>query len=170
MKTNLLEKKPSASNKTLELVPFYLNLKKILVPIDFSDASHKALKFAIPFAEQFGASITLLHIVEHYSYPKHAPFEMEHTRLLETVRERSKKKLNALYPKLVGASGIKVKTLVREGRSFEEINKLAKQMNADLIIMATHGRTGIKHVILGSTTERVVRHATCPVLTVRDGK
>jgi universal stress protein A len=156
------------TSKPAELVPFYLKLKKILVPIDFSPASLKALNYAIPFADQFGASITLLHVLENQPFPSYAPFEMEHTRLSEVSRDLSKEKLKKLYPKLVGASGIKVRTIVHEGKPYEVINKVAQEIHADVIIMATHGFTGLKHAVLGSTTERVVRFATRPVLTVRN--
>lgn len=169
MKTNL-ERKPATESKSLELVPFYLKLKKILVPIDFSDASKKAFQYAIPLADQFGASVTLLYIVETHPELSYAPFDMERVRMNEIAHERSEKKLKELCPDLGGKSGIKFKTVVRDGRAYEEITKAAEEINADLIVMATHGYTGLKHTVLGSTTERVVRYAKCPVLTVRDLK
>jgi universal stress protein A len=168
---NVTEKTKSPS-ETIELVPFYLKIKKILVPIDFSKASQKALRYAIPFAAQFEASITLVHVMDHPVEPSFMPlaFDLERVRLLQTVREKAQKKLKELYPSLVGASGIKVRTIVLEGKAYQEIVNTAEKLHSDLIIMATHGFTGLKHAVLGSTTERVVRHATCPVLTVRDRK
>jgi nucleotide-binding universal stress UspA family protein len=151
----------------IELAPSLLQIKSILVPIDFSAQSEKALAYAVPFAEQFGAKLTLLHVVEPVATPDFAgsfPLIMENDKVMAECRrhlERIVKDLE-IEPKLVE------KTLVRQGRSFHEIADAARTLKVDLIIISTHGHTGLKHALLGSTTERVVRHASCPVLVVRE--
>ena len=144
-----------------------LRIKSILVPIDFSAASQKALAYAVPFAEQFGAKLTLLHVVEPIATPDFAnlfPLMMEDDKILAACKGRLQliSIQNAIDPNLIQ------KSLVRQGRAFHEIAGAAESLKVDLIIISTHGYTGLKHAWLGSTTERVVRHAPCPVLVVRE--
>jgi nucleotide-binding universal stress UspA family protein len=149
-------------------VPARLKLKKILVPTDFSKFSSKALRYATEFATQFGASITLLHVVEPIAYPPesgYAPVEIEAVET--TWRKDAKRKLEELGRKVVQPP-LTARAVVRFGSPYHEITALAKEEGVDLIILATHGYTGLKHVFLGSTAEKVVRHAPCPVLTVRE--
>lgn len=139
-----------------------LHLKNILVPIDFSENGKQALRYAVPFAKQFGAKITLLHVIEPTYYPMEYVYLADDTRDLAKI---AKKKLSALSRKI--GSGCFNEALVRVGSPFHEINSAGSELKSDLIIIATHGHTGLKHVVLGSTAERVVRHAPCPVLVVR---
>jgi nucleotide-binding universal stress UspA family protein len=141
-------------------------LKSILVPIDFSAESEKALAYAVPFARQFGARLTVLHVVEPVAMPDFAksfPLTIENDK----VMAERKRHLERVVKDLEIKPAVMEKTLVRTGRSFNEIAEAARTLKADLIIIATHGYTGLKHALLGSTTERVVRHAPCPVLVVR---
>lgn len=163
-----MKTKSSKKDSVITLVPSLLNLKKILVPIDFSESSKKALKYAIPFAEQFGATITLIHVVEESEYPAFVPLGMEQRRFVQGVKEKAKQKLTQLHQKFLSKARLSNRVLVQNGKPYEEITKAAHQMKADLIIIATHGFTGLKHALLGSTTERVVRYSKCPVLTVRE--
>lgn len=140
-------------------------VREILVPIDFSEASKKALQYAVPFAEQFGARLTLLYVVEPVNVPDFvSPLLMENDRVVKVAKGKLDLlcKQKAIDPRLVR------KTLVRTGTPFQEITGAARTLKVDLIIIATHGRTGVKHALLGSTAERVLRHAPCPVLTVRE--
>lgn len=143
-----------------------LDLKTILVPIDFSKTSLKALKYAIPFAEQFGAKIILLHAFEPPLYPDDVSMAVTipaEERMLELNREKLEKLAKDNVPaSLLGA------VMVRTGPPFRLITELAGKRHVDLIILTTHGYTGLKHVFMGSVAERVVRHAPCPVLVVRD--
>jgi nucleotide-binding universal stress UspA family protein len=149
------------------LMPALLHIKSVLVPLDFSPSSEKALAYAVAFARQFGAKLTLLHVVEPVATPDFAdsfPLVMENDKVKGECQrhlERVQRDLQ-IEPKLVE------KVLVRHGRSFHEIADAARTLKADLIIISTHGYTGLKHALLGSTTERVVRHAPCPVLVVRE--
>lgn len=128
----------------------------------------KALAYAIPFAKQFGAKLILLHVVEPILTPDFAkglPLAMDN----DEMNAASKKELQELIAS-AGIGRLVERTVVRQGRSFNEIAGAAKSLKADLIIISTHGFTGVKHVVLGSTTERVVRHASCPVLVVRENE
>jgi len=142
-------------------------LQTVIVPVDFSSFSDKALDYAVVFAQQFGASLVLLHVVEPMVYPENyltvpAVSDDINTSLMKAGEE----KLAAQCAHFNGES-VSVKPMTRLGRPYVEITEAAKELEADLIVLATHGHTGLKHVLLGSTAERVVRHAPCPVLTVR---
>jgi len=143
-----------------------LRIKSILVPLDFSTPSRKTLGYAVTFARRFNAKLTLLHVVEPVASADFAaafPLAMEDDR----VMAMAKRELEAVTKAARIPRGIVEKVLVRFGRSFHEIAAAARTLKADLIIISTHGYTGLKHAVLGSTTERVVRYASCPVLVVR---
>jgi universal stress protein A len=146
--------------------PPSFQLKKILVPIDFSDCSKKALQYAIPFARQFGAALTLLNVVQ-ITYPTGELGPVAPPVAENEAHEASQTALDALVKREVGA-GLPTATEVRFGQPAEEIVLAAGELDIDLIVISTHGRTGLKHILLGSTTEHVVRRAPCPVLTVRE--
>ena len=140
-----------------------LKLTRILVPMDFSKTSERALDYAVPLAREFGATITVLHAIEP------PPYSMDLTYLPmgEGFPVGSiKKELEALAKKLVEPELLK-DAIVQIGTAFEVITNVARDLEADLIVITTHGHTGLKHVFMGSTAERVVRHAPCPVLVVR---
>jgi len=159
----------AASSRDAESTTPPFRLKNILVPIDFSDFSRKALKYALPFAEKYGAKLTLLHVVEPRVYPENyfdvlVPAEMEQVNM--QLAATSRKRLAELRRQEVDPK-ITSDILVRMGKPYAEIIRAVKECDIDLIIIATHGYSGLKHVFMGSTAERVVRHAPCPVLTVR---
>jgi nucleotide-binding universal stress UspA family protein len=171
---NAEERTPSNQDSSAELdldsprdTGVSVNLKQILVPIDFSGCSLRAMEYALALALPLGAKLTLLHVVEPAVYQQSylgvtPPLEETNQNLVEAGRER----LAALGRKRIG-NRLRSDALVRIGRAHSEIPDTAKALSVDLIVMGTHGYTGLKHVLLGSTTERVVRHAPCPVLTVR---
>ena len=144
-----------------------MTLKKILVPTDFSDASGKALEYAAVFAPQFGAAITLLHIAEVGSMGyEHGAGDFP--RMEAQLRIAAEKQIADCVK-----GGAAVEIQVRRGwpfggkRAYHEIVETARSQHADLIVISTHGFSGLDHLIMGSTAERVVRHAPCPVLVVR---
>jgi nucleotide-binding universal stress UspA family protein len=153
------------AGRDLGLVPSAVRLKQILVPVDFSDHSEKALKYGGKFAEQFGSTLTLLHVIQPVVYP--ADFGYPPT-VLESMDEAVRRQIEERLQGLAANLGHNARTLLRTGQPYFEIAAAARELEVDLIIIATHGHTGLKHVLLGSTAERVVRHAPCPVLTVRD--
>jgi nucleotide-binding universal stress UspA family protein len=137
----------------------------ILVPLDFSDASRNALRYAHSLAKQFKGKLLLFYALEPVATPDFAyhPLMMEPAEAAANAR----KQLETLCRKEgVDASSV-AEIIVREGVAYGQITETAKKLKADLIVIATHGNTGLKHVLLGSTAERVVRHAPCPVLVVR---
>lgn len=143
-----------------------LHIRSILVPVDFSEPSNVALRRAASFARMFGAKLTLLHMVEPIvapDLPYSCPLLMDMTEIVA----QSKLRLERLARKQVKDATLIAKTMVVQGRSFQGIADTARTHKSDLIIISTHGYTGLKHMLLGSTTERVVRHAPCPVLVVR---
>lgn len=144
-----------------------LQLKKILVPIDFSKVSKAALAYAAFLAGQFGAEFILLHVTEKSPIDYLlGPGLMNH--LVVPMMKQAEADLARLAGSLSKAHGAHLTAVVRTGKPFEEICRAARTLGADLIVLTTHGHTGLKHVVLGSTAERVVRHADCPVLVVRD--
>jgi len=158
----------AARNHAAEIpVPAPLKLKSILVPVDFSSPSKKALVYAQAFARKFGAAITLLHVVEPIPWSADYGYgEVHGVGPNEYLVKRCRSQLETLRRRQAEAlSGCQ--TTVRSGKAFDEIVKAAKELNADLILLATHGYTGLDHTLLGSTAEKVVRHAPCPVLIVR---
>jgi universal stress protein A len=152
----------------LELVPQILHLNKILVPIDFSDTSQKACQYALRFAEQFGCEIVLLHVVERVRLVVGAPLALEVFPEPEDDSIAARKALAAIVRKTHGSGGEQLTSEVRSGHAPNEIIKAAKDLDVDLIVIATHGYTSWRHLCIGSTAERVVRTAPCPVLVVRE--
>ena len=152
---------------TIELVPQILRLKKILVPTDFSETSKKAVQYALRFAEQFGCEIALLYVVEPATPMIGAPLAIEPLTDQDEF-SMAEKDLAALAAESQTHSAHPVRSLVRVGHAPNEITKTANDVDADLIIIATHGYTSWRHLCIGSTAERVVRTAPCPVLVVRE--
>jgi nucleotide-binding universal stress UspA family protein len=154
----------TASAPAEAMAPMQFHISRILVPVDFSEHSQKALRYALAFAEQFDAEVTLVHIVEQMVYPgdwMYPPLAV--TDFAAEKREQMIERLRALD----AGSGVKTQHIVRLGRAWQEVIEIAREQKTELIILATHGYTGLKHVLLGSVAEKIVRHAPCPVLTVR---
>ena len=151
----------------IEMVPRILGIGHILVPVDFSAPAEKALRYAVSFARQFDAKITLLHVRPISYYPAEMGDIPTVIPADEPATEKIQARLDADASRLVPAE-MRDRTLLRTGSAYDEICNAARELEADLIIIATHGRTGLKHILIGSTAERVVRHAPCPVLVVRE--
>ena len=140
-------------------------IRRILVPVDFSENSRKAVTYATAFARQFGASLTFLHVVQvNYAYGELGAIDF--SALEREMRSGAQKELAALANSL-RASGVEVETLLREGSPVKLIAEVARELHSDLLVISTHGYTGLKHVLMGSIAEHVVRYAPCPVLVVR---
>jgi nucleotide-binding universal stress UspA family protein len=152
---------------TVELVPQIPHLKKILVPIDFSAMSRQAFQYALRFAEQFGCEVVLLHVVEPESVIAGTPLDTEVFLRPEDDTIAAKAELAALAASSRNRPNF-VTSAVRTGHAPNEINKAAKDLDVDLIVIATHGFTSWRHLCIGATAERVVRTAPCPVLVVRE--
>lgn len=136
-------------------------IERILVPVDFSKHGRAALQHAAVLAHLFGAHLDVLHVVQSASPP--STFGMgAGTSLAPALVERSQKAIEEVTAEIVGAD-VEWETHTEMGYAAADIIRFAESSGADLIVMATHGRTGLRHVLLGSVTEKVVRHACCPV-------
>jgi nucleotide-binding universal stress UspA family protein len=145
-----------------------MDIHTVLVPTDFSEHAEHAFIWAVSLAEQWHARIVLVHAVpllHHVSVPERLLIDLPH---LDTDRviEAEKHLQDFLTEKRKPAS-VTVETRIVRGDPFWAICQAAEQEHADLIVMGSHGRTGLAHVLLGSVAERVVRHAPCPVLISR---
>jgi nucleotide-binding universal stress UspA family protein len=147
-----------------------MKIKRILVPVDFSKHSLKALDYAADFAKAFEAELHVLFVLEPIAYATPADFyagmATQISDLITEQRRSATRRLAQLQTTL-GKKGITAKPVLRSGIAYQEIIDAAKKLKADLIIHATHGRTGLSHLVMGSVAERVVRAAPCPVLTLR---
>jgi nucleotide-binding universal stress UspA family protein len=146
-----------------------ITLHRILVATDFSDYSNEALEYAVYLARGFGAGLYLLHVFEppFFSHSGVSPgVRPEVHQWIKEVKEGEAVQLNDLAEK-VRHQGAKVHPIFKEGTPFLEILRTAGEIPTDLIVLGTHGRTGLAHVLMGSVAERVVRKAACPVFTVR---
>jgi nucleotide-binding universal stress UspA family protein len=139
--------------------------RKILLPVDFSPHSDEATRVALELARSFDAPITMVTVFQAPVYPVPEGVIAFPNAYAEVMAAASKR----LEEKAASAreSGVQVETKVLEGVVFREIVAMARDGDFDLIVLGTHGRTGIKHVLLGSVAEKVVRKAPCAVLTVR---
>jgi universal stress protein A len=163
-KKKVLVKKNRPARRT------HIKLQRILVPIDFSDHSKNALKYAISFAQQFKASIDLIYVVEPTVYPADFSFgQIGFPNVEEELRVHGNEELENLIKKEISGKVVSRK-IVRTGKPFYEINQYAQERDMDIIIIATHGHSGMEHILFGSTAEKVVRKAPCPVLVVRIGE
>lgn len=159
-----------------------LSVKKILVPIAFSENCIRAKDFADAIAKQFGAEVELLHVVEA------SPYEVYQQRgivadvpiyesalgsvprstqkyIVKDVMEETRNELDKIAAS--DGTGVKYLTEVKHGHSVDEILRAIDEYKPDLVVMATHGRTGVRHMLLGSVAEKIVRLSPVPVLTVR---
>ncbi len=142
--------------------------KRIFCPIDFSDASRAAMEMGADLARRFGGELLLLHAypVPGYTFPDGSV--VASPKMMQDLADQAKKHLDewrAEAEKLVGAPRVSAETAI--GEPAAEILAYAKARKADLVVMGTHGRTGLEHALMGSIAERVVRRAHGPVLTAR---
>jgi nucleotide-binding universal stress UspA family protein len=145
-----------------------INLKRILVPTDFSPHSKQALTYGCAFAEKFGAELHLLHVVQDLVAMVPEP-GLAFPPPGDYMKELSDSAARSLLtvPDAGWSAGKTIVRSVRQGPPFLEIIRYAREAEIDLIVLGTHGRTGLTHVLLGSVAEKVVRKGPCPVLTVR---
>lgn len=146
--------------------PPTLKIKQVLVPIDFSECSKKGLRYAIALAREHKAAITLAYVVPSISMLGEYG-GIDYASLNKEMRESAERELaTVVVDEIRGV--VPSDTAVRVGSPAGEIVSIAKSLPADLIVISTHGRTGLKHVLVGSVAERVVQTAPCPVLVVRE--
>jgi universal stress protein A len=146
-------------------------VRRILVPTDFSESSEHAFGYAVAMALEKDAELDVLHVVEKFMdysllYSDIFPFQRPAKDMYREIEERIREKI-ARSLEGHAKEGLRARALVTTGSPYTEIVRMAEQEGADLIVIATHGRSGLTHAILGSTAEKVVRRAPCPVLVIR---
>ena len=152
-----------------------LPFKKILCPTDFSQPSYEALKVANELALHFSAELYLVHVLAPIPVITAATTPMsagapgtsfDVVLYEKELKSAAEKKLAEIVDQKL-AKELKVQSFLAYGKAADEIVKIAEKEKVDLIIISTHGETGFRHLIFGSVAEKVVRHAQCPVLTIR---
>lgn len=146
-----------------------MQIRKILCPVDFSEPAREALHFAVDFARRFDAQVTLLHVfvVPGYAYPE--GIVLAGPEVMNEILERIDRALREWRDEAISRAGgaLRIDVESRQGTPWAEIVRKAEEDGYDLVVIGTHGRSGLSHALLGSVAERVVRKAPCPVLTVR---
>jgi universal stress protein A len=165
------------TNTSQEVVPTAtpeddLTFKRILVPIDFSEHSTRTVSSAINLASRDNATIQLLHVFRIGDYVV-TPFarRQHHSKVDPSrlgVAEQEARENLAAFKQQVESRGIKAEAYLRVGYPFDEIVQMADHLNVDLIVIGSHGCSGMTRLLVGSTAERVVEHAPCPVLVVKE--
>jgi universal stress protein A len=145
-----------------------LNFRNIVVPTDFSKLSKTAFEYAKDLAEMTNATVHIIYVMD-----KNPPFlpnkssDISEETLMKELEEEAQKQLHECKDNLVVDSEINVTQTLRKGVDYEEIVNFAKEMEENVIIIATHGRTGALHNLLGSVAEKVIRYAKCPVMVIK---
>jgi nucleotide-binding universal stress UspA family protein len=155
---------PRAIPREKELVPM-LQVQRILVPVDFTDTTEVVIEYAVGLAQRMGSSITILHAyqIPVYGFPDGAFITAaEVAAQLSTAAQAHLDALQERY----NDRGPPVTTVLRDGVAWEEINAVAADLSADLIIIGTHGRRGLARALLGSVAENIIRTANIPVLVI----
>jgi len=144
-----------------------MQLKSILCPIDFSDFSGAAYQYALSLSEYYKARIIALHVVELWRYPfaEYAAHEADYAQFSRAMNEGGEVQLQR-FAKEYSAAGRQPELVIRQGNAPNCILSFAQKENIEVIVMGTHGRRGFDRLVLGSTTDRVMRKAACPVLVV----
>jgi len=145
-----------------------IELQKILVAVDFSKESTLAAKFAVSMAQEFKAKLYVLHVVT--PLPQSMITEVpDFENFQKQYIDKSEEDLRQVIPQKIKEM-IEVEEVIKIGRHYHVIVENAKDLDVDVLVIATRGRTGLAHILLGSVAERVVRHAPCPVFAIRNPK
>ncbi len=144
-----------------------MQIKTILFPTDFSQGARAAMDYAISLAQDYKAKLILLYVIQDISIAEwYIPSSISAADLVADMQKSASREMEKWVAE-VGARVTNVETLLERGVPFVEIIRIAREKHADLLVIGTHGRTGIDHMLFGSTAEKVVRKSPCPVLTVR---
>ena len=142
-------------------------IKHLLVPLDFSEASLNALESAVHIAKRQDLNITLIHVIPHESLIQSGYESMPvATIVFESVKKEVKDRMNALADDLLERHGLGVNILISTGAIAVEVTRIASKMQAEMIVMGTHGASGLREFFLGTNAYDVIKRSTCPVLTI----
>jgi nucleotide-binding universal stress UspA family protein len=145
-----------------------LKIKNILLPTDFSSLSLSAAEYAVDLALKYQAKIHLLHVLE-----KTPPIliirslDLSEKKIVKALEDEAKTNLQKTLEKIKGKGDYQIETAVRKGIDYEEIVNYAEEKKIDILVIATHGRTGVLHTLLGSVAEKVIRYSKIPVLVCK---
>ncbi|MDD8042759.1 MAG: universal stress protein [Verrucomicrobiota bacterium] len=144
-------------------------IRTILVGVDFSETGALALEYAVGLAKLLknNAKLVLVHVLEPVPAPADSTWAVDLVELERQMEESATNRLKSLAEELSQKEGLVVRTEFRRGVPYRGLLEAVQDLMADLLVLGTHGRTGLSHMFLGSTAERTVRHASCPVLTIR---
>lgn len=148
-----------------------VKIKNILLPTDFSKTSLAAAEYAVNLAMQYGAKIHLLHVLE-----KTPPIltirtlDLSREKIIESIESDAKAQLEKITEKIKKHGNVEIIPAIRKGLDYEEIINYSKEKKVDVIVIATHGRTGLLHTLLGSVAEKVIRYSKTPVLVITPGR
>jgi len=143
------------------------NIKNILLPTDFSNLSLTAASYAIDLASQYGAKIHLLNVIE-----KKPPIlairaiDISEEKIMKSIEDSAKESLEKAKQKITKNNKVEIKSVLLKGNDYEEIVNYSNKEKIDVIVIATHGLTGLLHTLVGSVAEKVIRYAKCPVLVI----
>jgi nucleotide-binding universal stress UspA family protein len=140
--------------------------KKVLCPIDFSDPARAAMSAAVELCKHFDGELTLFHSYQLPGYTLPEGSVVASPKMLQDLADQAEAHLSEWRSLAEQAGAARVQTIKGIGDPAAEVVELARDGGFDLIVLGTHGRTGIRHALLGSIAERVVRHSRCPVLTI----
>jgi nucleotide-binding universal stress UspA family protein len=146
-----------------------MQIRSILLPTDFSECGNYALSYATSLARRFGASIICLHVIETM-VPTVGYSGMAEPLPIADITEQLEDSAERELPRLAECdecAGLEVEELIVHGEASSEIVRVAREREVDLVVISSHGRTGLGRMLFGSTAEAVVRHASCPVLVVK---
>ena len=139
---------------------------KILYPIDFSEYTEEITNYALSIAKKYSSELHLLHVIPNLTY--FTPYESFLTpENLVAIEKNIETEIEKDFDKIISKIDIPVKKIIRTGVTFVEIIDYIKEEGIDLVVMGTHGRSGIEHILIRSVAEKVVRKSPCPVMTVR---
>ncbi len=140
--------------------------RRILCPVDFSEFTDDILEYAVDIVGKYNSELHLIHVIPNLNY--FTPYESFFTpENLVVVEKNMETEVNKDFDALIAKLNLPVKKVVRNGTAFVEIIDYVKTESIDLVILGTHGRSGLEHVLIGSVAEKVVRKSPCPVLTIR---
>ncbi|OGW58940.1 MAG: hypothetical protein A2Y48_08535 [Nitrospirae bacterium RIFCSPLOW2_12_42_9] len=137
---------------------------KILFPTDFSESAENASRYALSLAKKYASKVYVIHVIEPFTYT--TEFGLDFSAQLKEMEASARRLLDDIAAS-IKKTNLDVESVLITGEPFVEIIKYARKEQVDLIVMATHGRSGIEHMLMGSVAEKVVRKSPCPVLTIK---
>jgi len=137
---------------------------KILFPTDFSESAENASRYALSLAKKYASKVYVIHVIEPFTYT--TEFGLDFSAQLKEMEASARRLLDDVAAS-IKKNNLDVESVLITGEPFVEIIKYARKEQVDLIVMATHGRSGIEHMLMGSVAEKVVRKSPCPVLTIK---